>query len=278
MTTEFDLYSDIEYPSPAVTAKARSDSRLMARVQVTMTRDQLAADWRDSDDSEQYLALYDAIVRLGAVQGQVTMADLMTLPLPGSRDMNRRLAWIDFNSSFMGFIMISPSWSQNDWDDEHDYRAGLYPVSDQDLLMHRKAHHHARELLCYANGNQPGGRARASAIFQMEVTPRTEGDPVVGRPGVAAGATWPSTQHLRLHYLAELQGGWKCRDCGVGLVDVCSDTDMVMDKVGRRYVGQASGKRLPTIDHGVPQSLRGSNVPANLALVCRPCNSSKGAA
>lgn len=88
---------------------------------------------------------------------------------------------------------------------------------------------------------------------------------------------WPSSTHLRLHYLADIGSGWKCRDCGVGLIDVCRDDDTVTDAAGRRMIRPGCGKRLPTRDHRIPRQLNGSNGPDNLDMVCRPCNSSKGA-
>lgn len=89
---------------------------------------------------------------------------------------------------------------------------------------------------------------------------------------------WPTTAHLRLHYLADIGNGWFCRDCGIGLIDVCRDDDTVSDSEGRRVIRPGCNKRLPTRDHRIPQQLNGSNGPDNLDLVCRPCNSSKGAA
>lgn len=89
---------------------------------------------------------------------------------------------------------------------------------------------------------------------------------------------WPPAPHLRLHYLADIGHGWCCRDCGMGLVDVCRDDDIVTDTNGRRLLRPGTQKRLPTRDHTVPQAMGGSHGPENLALVCGPCNSRKGAA
>lgn len=85
------------------------------------------------------------------------------------------------------------------------------------------------------------------------------------------------SKHEQLHRLALRDGGWACAYCGVGLIDVCSDEDMVYDHSGRRLVSPGSIKRLPTKDHLVPQSLGGSHALANLVLACRSCNSRKGA-
>lgn len=90
--------------------------------------------------------------------------------------------------------------------------------------------------------------------------------------------TWPPAQHLRLHYLADMGSGWVCRDCGVGLIDVCRNDDIITDSTGRRIVRPDTTKRLPTRDHEVPQAMAGSHGPENLALVCQSCNSRKGAA
>lgn len=87
----------------------------------------------------------------------------------------------------------------------------------------------------------------------------------------------PTAAHRRLHRIADRRGGWVCRDCGVGLIDVCADDDIVTDTHGRRIVRPGCEKRLPTRDHEIPRQLDGSNRVENLALVCRPCNSRKGA-
>lgn len=88
---------------------------------------------------------------------------------------------------------------------------------------------------------------------------------------------WPSSQHLRLHFLADRDGGWLCYRCRAGLVDVCSDDDMDRDESGGRMIRESCGKELPAIDHVVPRQLNGSNHPQNQRLTCVPCNSSKGA-
>lgn len=84
-------------------------------------------------------------------------------------------------------------------------------------------------------------------------------------------------RHLKVHQVAERQGSWACYYCGTGLIDVCSDADMVTDGLGKRMVNPTSPKALPTFDHLVPQSLNGSNSISNLVLACQSCNSRKGA-
>ncbi len=96
--------------------------------------------------------------------------------------------------------------------------------------------------------------------------------------GFGAGRSgWPVTSHLKLHWLADRDGGWMCQFCGRGLVDVCSNVDMVVASDGGRMIRPGSTKRLPTMDHKVPRNLGGSENAGNLHLVCQPCNSSKGA-
>ena len=84
-------------------------------------------------------------------------------------------------------------------------------------------------------------------------------------------------KHLRLHKVADRQGSWICHYCGVALVDVCSDADMVYDSHGKRMLAPGCTKRFPTLDHLVPQALGGSHAVKNLVLACQPCNSRKGA-
>lgn len=100
--------------------------------------------------------------------------------------------------------------------------------------------------------------------------------PISGNPG--PGSLKPTSRHMRLHELADRQGGWFCHVCRVGLVDVCSDADIELDRFGKRMVRAACQKRLPTEDHVVPRQLNGSNSLRNLALSCQPCNTRKGSA
>lgn len=90
------------------------------------------------------------------------------------------------------------------------------------------------------------------------------------------GVTIPR-QHLRVHKVAERQGSWTCAYCGIGLIDVCSDADIVVDDWGKRMIDPNSPRVLPTFDHLVPQALGGSHSLRNLVLACQSCNSSKGA-
>jgi hypothetical protein len=118
------------------------------------------------------------------------------------------------------------------------------------------------------------------SLFQGKLPPTEPnwaGEPPPQIEELLPAGQWPSTAHLRLHYLADIGNGWLCRDCGIGLIDVCRDGDTIRDASGRRIIRPGCGKRLPTRDHRIPQSLNGSDGPDNLDLVCRPCNSSKGA-
>lgn len=83
--------------------------------------------------------------------------------------------------------------------------------------------------------------------------------------------------HLKLHRIAERDGGWNCFHCGIGLIDLCTDDDIAYDHQGRRYVKPGSLRELATVDHQVPQSLNGSHQVRNLVLSCRSCNTSRGA-
>lgn len=83
--------------------------------------------------------------------------------------------------------------------------------------------------------------------------------------------------HLKLHRIAERDGGWHCAHCGIGLIDVCTDDDIEYDQKGHRYVKPGSHRVMATVDHQVPQSLNGSHQVRNLVLSCQPCNSSRGA-
>lgn len=116
-----------------------------------------------------------------------------------------------------------------------------------------------------------GSPAAAPSNFAYDLT-----DAGIRLPALPASG-WPDGRHLRLHYLADIGHGWFCRDCGIGLIDACRDDDVVTDASGRRLVDPQSPKRLPTRDHDIPRQLGGSDGPGNLSLVCRPCNSSKGA-
>ncbi len=88
---------------------------------------------------------------------------------------------------------------------------------------------------------------------------------------------WPATAHLRLHWLADRDGGWQCQVCRVDLIDVCCDDDMQVAPDGGRMIRAGCVKRLPTLDHEVPRDLGGSDHAENLRLTCQSCNSSKGA-
>jgi hypothetical protein len=87
----------------------------------------------------------------------------------------------------------------------------------------------------------------------------------------------PTAQHRRMHRLADRDGGWICQACGVGLIDMCSNDDMVTDQFDRRMVRPDCPKRVGVIDHRVPIYLHGSNHDDNVHLTCEPCNSRKGA-
>lgn len=90
------------------------------------------------------------------------------------------------------------------------------------------------------------------------------------------GKTAMTSQHRKVHRIADVQG-WACLYCGIELIDICSDDDVLLDVHGKRYANPDSGKRLPTIDHLLPRAMGGSNRPENLGLACQPCNSRKGA-
>jgi 5-methylcytosine-specific restriction endonuclease McrA len=82
-------------------------------------------------------------------------------------------------------------------------------------------------------------------------------------------------RHAKLHRIADAHNGWTCHYCGIGLIDVCSDRDMLYDERGGRYIDPSCGKKPPTLDHVVPQALGGSHCEDNLVLACQPCNARK---
>lgn len=104
------------------------------------------------------------------------------------------------------------------------------------------------------------------------------------RPAVVRGAVKPKSndrryaRHRKLHRIADThhEGRWYCVHCGVGLVDVCADDDMVVTDSGR-HLAESKDGLLPTIEHLVPTALGGTNDLVNLRLSCRPCNVQKGA-
>lgn len=269
--------SPVLYPSPRATAAARSSARRASRVTVRGDLD-LTQPLPLANAYEQGLLI--AISRLQAsVARPLTVDDVLRdIRITGFQsDLAALHLLSNSDGAWESYLSFEPRWSTADWNEERDFLMGHHPVNDEDAYLYQRAHEAAEDmrwlLMCWRND------ARRIAIDILRGHLDAYDCMPVGTPplDVAVGG-WPSTRHLRLHYLADRQGGWKCRDCGVGLVDVCSGADMLTDNQGGRYVAPESGKQLPTIDHEVPQSLGGSDLPENLALVCRPCNSRKGAA
>ena len=63
----------------------------------------------------------------------------------------------------------------------------------------------------------------------------------------------------------------------VGDMKLCPLCKNLSLKVVTHSEGVPDDRREATIDHIQPQSRNGSNQQKNLQLLCRPCNSSKGA-
>lgn len=120
-------------------------------------------------------------------------------------------------------------------------------------------------------------RAAIQRLYDVDY-PFAEFDTGSDVESAAGPGGWPKTQHLRLHWLADRDGGWHCQHCGVGLIDTCRNDDVTTGTDGKRVVKSDCTKRLPTLDHKIPRDLGGSNDSENIELVCRPCNSRKGAA
>lgn len=202
---------------------------------------------------------------------KATMQSLLSFPGWSRNDLLGAVLGLEF----IGALAIEPRWTREQWISVRDHDADEQAEAARQTEINATADH-LMKLTSYWFADPVAGSMEAivaAAERNYAEIEYPDASPVV-LPDVSG---WPSVQHLRLHLLAERQGGWVCRDCRIGLVDVCSDDDMVTDPRGGRFVSPASGKALPTIDHEVPQSLGGSNLPVNLALVCRPCNSSKGA-
>jgi hypothetical protein len=99
----------------------------------------------------------------------------------------------------------------------------------------------------------------------------------IGIGPLLSAAPGASAKHLRLHRIAERDGGWQCWHCGVELVDYCH-AEMNTDSSRCVYLTAGSGRQFAAEDHLVPKQFRGSDVLDNLVLSCSPCNSRKGAA
>jgi hypothetical protein len=137
----------------------------------------------------------------------------------------------------------------------------------------------AADELITASGSFP------EAVRQLAAAARAAGldidqDASRARRRIGVGPILPadpgaSAKHLRLHAIAERDGGWQCWHCGTELIDYCTAPRQVC-RDGGIYIVATGGCQFATEDHLVPRQFGGSTILNSLVLSCSPCNSRKG--
>lgn len=82
--------------------------------------------------------------------------------------------------------------------------------------------------------------------------------------------------HGLIHVLADRDGGWTCRYCGVTTLDTCDGNVWQGGKRGSGNLRRETRRLVGTADHVIPLIDGGTDDVENFVIACWRCNARKG--